>query len=238
MSSQAAFDLFKRDAKPETALTYEVGVRGSHALSLGAITAIDGQVNVYHVDFSNRLLQISPTPVISSIIGGNPVLANVGSVRTDGIDIAGTVHFGSNFSFYNALSYNRSQYADNYSNGAALVLTAGKNVPGSPEWLNKFVASATFGDVEFQLIGDYVGKRYATYTNDLSVPSYFLMGLGVSGKLPAMASWLKNPRWRLNVSNLANREGALNVVVGAADKTYNTFPIAPRQGFLTLTADF
>lgn len=238
LSSQAAFDLFKRDAKPETALTYEVGVRGSHPVNLGAITAIDGQVNVYHVDFSNRLLQISPTPVISSIIGGNPVLANVGSVRTDGIDIAGTVHFGSNFSFYNALSYNRSQYADNYNNGAALVLTAGKNVPGSPEWLNKFVASATFGDIEVQLIGDYVGKRYATYTNDLSVPSYFLMGLGVSGKLPAMASWLKNPRWRLNVSNLANREGALNVVVGAADKTYNTFPIAPRQGFLTLTAEF
>jgi outer membrane receptor protein involved in Fe transport len=78
------------------------------------------------------LLQISPTPVISSIIGGNPVLTNVGSVKTNGIDIAGTVHFGRNFSFYNALSYNQSQYDDNYNNGAALVLTAGKNVPGSP----------------------------------------------------------------------------------------------------------
>ncbi len=238
LASQSAFDLFKRDAKPETALTYELGLRGNHPLQLGAVTAIDGQVSVYHVDFSNRLLQISPTPVISSIIGGNPVLANVGSVRTDGVDLAATVHFGNNFSFYNALSYNRSQYADNYFNGATLVATAGKNVPGSPEWLNKFVATANLGAVEFQLIGDYVGKRYATYTNDLSVPGYFLLSLGVSGKLPALASWLKNPRWRVNVSNLANREGALNVVVGAADKTYNTFPIAPRQGFLTLTAEF
>jgi outer membrane receptor protein involved in Fe transport len=85
--------------------------------------------------------------------------------------------------------------------------------------------------------GDYVGKRYATYTNDLSVPSYFLMGLGVSGKLPAMAGWLKNPRWRVNVSNLANREGDLNVVVGAASDVQH-LPHRPRQGFLTLTADF
>ncbi|MBB5367377.1 MULTISPECIES: TonB-dependent receptor [unclassified Janthinobacterium] len=238
LANQAAFDLFKQTAKPETAVTYEVGVRGSHPLDLGPVTGIDGQVNIYHVDFSNRLLQISPTAVISSIIGGNPVLANVGSVRTDGIDMAGTLHFGKNFSFYNALSYNRSKYADDYLSGTTLVPTAGKDVPGSPEWLNKSVASATIGDVDVQLIGDYVGKRYATYTNDLSVSSYFLMSLGVSGKLPNLSSWLKNPRWRVTVSNLANRQGVLNVVVGAASGTYNTFPIAPRQGFLTLTADF
>ena len=65
-------------------------------------------------------------------------------------------------------------------------------------------------DTEFQLIGDYVGKRYATYTNDLSVPSYFLMSLGVSGKLPFLnGGLLKNARYRVNISNLANREGSL-----------------------------
>lgn len=238
LASQAAFDLFKATAKPETAVTYEAGIRSNHALDLGPLTSVDGQLNVYHVDFSDRLLTISPTPVISAIIGGNPVLANVGSVRTDGVDFAATLHFGRTVSFYNALSYNRSQYSDNYGNGAAVVQTAGKNVPGSPEWMNKFVATVQAGPVEFQLMGDYVGKRYATYTNDLSVPSYFLLNLGVSGKLPIDGGWLKNPRWRVNVTNLANREGSLNVVVGAADKTYNTFPIAPRQSFLTVMADF
>ena len=200
---------------------------------------IRDRVNVYHVNFKDRLLQISPTPVISSIIGGNPVLANVGSVKTDGIDLSGTLHFGRMFSLYNALSYNRSEYQDNYRNGAALVPTAGKAVPGSPEWMNKTVATLTVADTEFQLIGDYVGKRYATYTNDLSVPSYFLMSLGVSGKLPFLNGGLiKNARYRVNITNLADREGSLNVVVGAASGTYNTFPIAPRQGFLTLMADF
>jgi hypothetical protein len=239
LASQQAFDLFRDTARPETSVTYEAGLRTSHQLDLGAMTAFDGQVNLYHVNFKDRLLTISPTPVISSIIGGNPLLANVGSVKTDGVDLSGTLHFGRVFSFYDALSYNRSTYQDNYLNGKDVVATAGKAVPGSPEWMNKFVATATVADTEFQLIGDYVGKRYATYTNDLNVSSYFQMSLGVSGKLSFLnGGWVKNARYRLNVSNLADRKGDLNVVVGAASGTYNTFPIAPRQGFLTLMADF
>ena len=88
--------------------------------------------------------------------------------------------------------------------------TAGKKVPGSPEWMDKFVATLNIADTEFQLGGDYVGKRYATYTNDLQVKSYFLMNLGVSGKLPFLnGGWVKkatgaltgsvaSPPWRPN----------------------------------------
>lgn len=239
LASQAAFDLFKNTAQPETSLTYEAGLRGKRNLDLGPLDKFDGQVTMYHVDFSNRLLQISPTPVISSIIGGNPILANVGSVTTDGIDLAGTLHFGRDVSFYNALSYNRSVYADDYSNGKALVPTSGKKIPGSPEWMNKFVASATFGEIETQLIGDYVGKRYATYTNDLAVKSYFMLNLGVNVKIPmAQNNFIKNARVRLNITNLNQIKGDSVVVVGAASGTYNTFPIAPRQYFVTFGADF
>ena len=79
----------------------------------------------------------------------------------------------------------------------------------------------------------------ATYTNDLAVSSYFLASLGVSGRLPFLdGSAIKNVRYRLNVTNLANRRGDLNVVVGAAAGTYNTYPIPPRQGFFTIQADF
>ncbi|QBE64957.1 TonB-dependent receptor [Pseudoduganella lutea] len=239
LASQSAFDLFKASAKPETSVTFEAGLRTSRSFSAGPLTGFDGQVNVYHVNFKDRLLTISPTPVISAIIGGNPVLANVGNVKIDGIDMSGTFHFGRAFSFYDAISYNRSEYKDNYLNGANTVPTAGKKIPGSPEWMNKFVASLNLGGTEFQLSGDYVGKRYATYTNDLSVSSYFLLGLGVTGRLPFLdGTWVKNARYRVNVTNLADRRGDLNVVVGAADRTYNTFPIAPRQGFLTVMADF
>ncbi|HEX8601428.1 MAG TPA: TonB-dependent receptor plug domain-containing protein, partial [Pseudoduganella sp.] len=151
LASQSAFDLFKATARPETSVTFEAGLRTSRQLDAGPLSGFDGQVNLYHVNFKDRLLTISPTPVISAIIGGNPVLANVGSVKTDGIDLSGTFHFGRAFSFYDAISYNRSKYDDNYSNGAAIVPTAGKKIPGSPEWMNKFVASLNLAGTEIQL---------------------------------------------------------------------------------------
>ena len=154
-----------------------------------------------------------------------------------GADLAGTFHFGPAFSFYNALSYNRSEYQDNYLSGTATVPTAGKVVPNTPEWMNKFAANLNVGDIDAQLTGDYVGKRYATYTNDLSVSSYFLLGLNVSGKLPLASTWLKNVQWNIGVTNLVNRQGVLQTVVGAASGTYATYPIPPRMGFITLKAD-
>jgi iron complex outermembrane receptor protein len=239
LATQAAFDLFKATAKPETSVTYELGLRDTRQLDLGPLTAFEGQVNLYRVDFSDRLLAISSNPIITSFVGGTTLLANVGSVKTDGVDLAGTLRFGRNFSFYDAVSYNRSTYQDNYTSGTSVVPTAGKSVPGSPEWMNKFVATANIGDVEVRLSGDYVGRRYATYTNDLSIPSYFLTGLNVSGKLPVPPGFLKDVHWNLAITNLLNRQGILQPNGSyVASGSYAAYSIPPRQGFLTLKANF
>ena len=66
--------------------------------------------------FANRLLNIAAFNFINP---GAAVLANVGGVTTNGIDIAGTLRFGSHFSVYDAVSYNRSTYDSNYITGAA-----------------------------------------------------------------------------------------------------------------------
>ncbi|MCQ8241357.1 TonB-dependent receptor [Rhizosaccharibacter radicis] len=239
LGSQQAFDLFKRTGEPETSWTYEVGLRSQRSLRLGPITGFDGQAEYYHVDFSNRLLSISPTPVISSIVGGAAIIANVGSVTTDGVDLAGTLHFGPHLSAYDAISYNDSRYDDDYMSGRAVVSTAGRKVPASPEWLNKSVISANWGAADAQLIGDYVGPRYATYTNDLSVKSYFLLSLeaGYRFRLPKNA-FLRDLYVQGNITNLNNQRGVSTLVVGAASGTYNTYPIAPRMYFLTLTTHF
>ena len=96
-------------------------------------------------------------------------------------------------------------------------------------------------DLELQLSGDYVGKRYATYTNDLGIPGYFLLGLSVSGKVPGFGGqstgFLKNLRWTISGTNLLNREGPLQPVVGQPSGSYATYPIPPRMGFITLKAD-
>ncbi|WP_304169375.1 TonB-dependent receptor [Phenylobacterium aquaticum] len=241
LGSQAAFDLFKKTVNPETSWTYEAGLRTKHSLELGPISGVEGQLSAYHVDFSDRLLQISSTPVIGSLVAGAAILANVGSVKTDGVDLAATLHFGPHFAFYDALSYNRSIYQDNYVTGASstVVHTAGKSVPASPDWLNKFVLSTNWGAFQGQLTGDYVGKRYATYTNDLSVKATFLIGLEGSYDFDlATGGPLKTAKVSLNVTNLADEKGVSSLVVGAASGAYNTYPIPPRQVFVTLSGSF
>ena len=244
LGSQAAFDLFKANTNPESSWTYEGGIRTRRQLPSAflPITSIEGQASYYHVDFSNRLLQISATPVIGSLVAGAAILANVGDVKTDGVDLATTLHFGSHFSFYDALSYNQSIYQSDYTTGAAstVVRTSGKDVPASPDWLNKFVASATFGAFQGQLVGDFVGRRFATYTNDLSVPSYFTLGLQASYSFdtPTQLRYLKGAKVSLNVTNITGEKGTLEVVVGQPSGTYNTYPIPPTMAFVTLQANF
>lgn len=234
LSNQAAFDLFKQHAEPETATTFELGLRNRLHLSLGWLSDIESQISFYHVDFKNRLLQISATPAINAIVGANPVLANVGGVQTRGIDLAITAHLGSAVTLYNATSYNRSVYTDDYLNGKAVVPTNGKRVPGSPDWLNKTTLSARIANWQAQLVHDVIGKRYTTYTNDLSVPGYGITSLSISTPATSLASgMIKRASFSLSISNLSNRRGISGVVVGAASGTYNSYPIPPRQVFLT-----
>ncbi|MDB5455647.1 MAG: tonB-dependent Receptor Plug domain protein [Caulobacter sp.] len=239
LGSQQGFDNFKKTAEPETAWTYEVGLRTKRDVQLGPITGLDGQVSVYHVDFSNRLLGVNPSPAAISIVGGAAIVQNVGSVKTDGVDAAVTLRLGEHFSFYDAVSYNRSKYEDNYTSGTTTVPTAGKKAPGSPEWMNKFVASVDYGAFDAQLIGDYVGKRFATYTNDLSVKSFMLLSLQVGYAFETPASWpIHGVRASVNISNLTDEKGDLNVTVSQPAGSYSTFPIPPRQGFLTVSTRF
>lgn len=237
LGSQAAFDIFKDTAKPETSWTYEAGVRSQRSLASGI--SFNGQLSYYHVDFSNRLLSVSPTPVIAAIVSGSPLISNVGSVKTDGVDIAGTWQLGQHFSFYNALSYNVSKYQDNYTSGTVTVPTSGKNVPGSPKWLYKFVATGTYGMFDAQLVGDYLGRRYATFTNDLSVPSYFTLSGRIGATIPlADGAFVKTLRVSLNVTNITDKKAASTLSIGAASGTFNAFPLAPRQWFGTVSAKF
>ena len=207
--SQAAFDTIAQFGKPESSWTYEVGLRSHRSFGNSFLSAIEAQVNYYHVTFSNRLLAITPTAAIGGIggggiTGGTPSLFNVGSVHTDGVDAAATLHFGQHFSLYDAISYNTSTYQSDYTTkgsgavaatgtcigGVAIdtatgtVPTCGKQVPGSPKWLNKTVASANFGIFDAQLVGDYVGKRFATFTNDAFVGSFFLLSGRIGVDLP------------------------------------------------------
>ena len=157
------------------------------------------------------------------------------------------------FSIYNATSYNSSTYQSDYTStasgiGAAtgtciggyavvsgVVPTCGKQIPGSPKWMNKTVATLDVGPFEAQLIGDYVGDRYATYANDTLVKSYFLASARIAAKIPQSILPLQKAELSLNVTNLADSTGWSTISVGSATNSYSVYPIAPRQWFLTLS---
>jgi len=239
LGSQTLFDFFKANTKPEKSWTYEAGLRTHRTLNWGPITAFEGQISYYHVDFSNRLLAISPTTTITAIASGATILQNVGSVTTNGVDIAGTIHFGRHFSIYNALSYNDSSFDNDYLTGATTVRTAGKQVPGSPNWLNKTVVSANYRIFNLQLTGQYLGRRFGTFTNDLSTPGYYELSGRLAASIPlpqhALARTLD---LSVNVTNIAGATGASSLSIGQASGTFNAFPVAPRQVFGTIGVRF
>lgn len=255
--SQAAFDAFANEGKPESSWTYEAGLRTRR--SFGSDIGLEAQVNYYHVDFSNRLLAISTNPggiAGGAITGGTSVLVNVGDVKTDGVDAAFTLRFGRTFTLYNATSYNLSKYQSDYTStasgiGAAtdtciggylvtggIVPTCGKQLPGTPKWMNKTVATLAVGPFEAQVIGDYVGRRFATFSNDVSVGSYFLTSLRLAARVPDDILPLRKAEIALNITNLTDEKGESTLGVSSATNNYSAYPIAPRQWFLTFSAAY
>jgi hypothetical protein len=255
--SQTAFDAFANEGKPETSWTYEAGLRTRR--NFGGGIAFDAQINYYHVVFSNRLLAISTNPggiAGSGITGGTSILVNVGDVKTNGIDAAFTLRFGRTFSLYNAASYNLSKYQSDYTSAATgigaatgtciggylvtggIVPTCGKQLPGTPKWMNKTVATLNVGPFEAQVIGDYVGRRFATFTNDVAVSSYFLTSLRIAARVPDGVLPLRKVEVALNVTNLTDETGASTLSIGSATNSFSAYPIPPRQWFLTLSAAY
>ena len=165
-------------------------------------------------------------------------------MTTNGVDLAGTFEFGPQFQLYDAVSYNKSTYDSNYQTGSAsgtitTVPIAGKWVPLTPDWMNKTIASTSWGNFQAQVSGDYVGRRYVTYFNDLSVKPFFLVGLEASYRFEMPGdSVLKAARISVNITNLFNETGVSTAVVTGNSGGYQAFPIAPRMGFVTLDADF
>lgn len=254
--SQAAFDSFADEGKPETSWTYEGGLRTNRSFGNGF--GLSAQINYYHVVFNNRLLAISTNPggiAGSGITGGTSILVNVGDVHTDGVDAAVTLRLGR-ASLYNATSYNLSKYQSDYTStatgiGAAtgtciggflvvagVVPTCDKQLPGVPKWMNKTVASLNLGAFDAQLIGDYVGKRFATFSNDVSVKSYFLVSGRLAARLPENLLPLRKAEIALNITNITDKKGASTLSIGSATNSWSAYPIAPRQWFLTLSAAY
>lgn len=85
------------------------------------------------------------------------------------------------------------------------------------------------------MIGNFVGRRFATFTDHTSAPSYLLTSLHLAAKVPDGVLPLRKLEVSLNVANLTDRRGVSSLSIGSPTNSYSAYPIAPRQWFLTVS---
>jgi len=224
------------DLEPEKSRTFEAGFRRFGEKYQASLAA-------YHVMFDNRLLSLNPCTSIE--VGTRPEcitrFINVGSVKSQGAELTFILKPVDGLQWYNALSWNKTTYEDDYTSGGAIVPVAGKITVDTPQRMASSELSWNRDGFFASLRAKYTGKRYYTYTNDQSVPGVttFDAGLGYSFG-PGMG--LRDIKVSLNATNLTNKRypGQLSSFA-PTDPTGTRYAIhasAPRQVFMTVGVDF
>lgn len=241
-TTQAAFDTFKDSLVPESSRTVEAGVRL-------VSDRFEGSAIIYDVLFEDRLLSI---PRGSAIIGAANVFANVGSVDTRGVELAGLWRINDGLEWYNSVAFNDSEYADDYTeirivNGEEVPVvrrTAGRTVVDSPKLLVSSNLSWTIGDFALKFGAKHTGKRYFTYLNDGEVPSFTVAHAALVYDFGEL-SWAKSAKLQFNITNLFDREYFETIGSNGFLVSYNPAGYAAtlqtgaeRQFFATLSFTF
>ena len=232
-TTQAGFDAIKGNLKPETSTTYEAGWRFRS-------NELEGVLSLYHVDFKDRLLTISSGP---AIVSSPSILANVGDVKSDGLDAGINWKFARKWNWFNSLSLNSTEYKQDYLDGTTTRAVSGKQVVGIPKQMFKTELAYDDGAWFSRLGGDYTSKRYYTYTNDNSADARWLWNLG-AGYRARNVSFFKELATQVNVTNLFDKQYISTVGTGGFSYsdpagTNGTLMVgAPRQIFLNVTGKF
>ncbi|KAF1046750.1 TonB-dependent receptor [Xylophilus sp.] len=232
-STQAGFDAVRGNLKPETSVTVEAGWR-YHQPGLAA------SATVYHVDFKNRLLAIQQ----GSAIEGNPsVLANVGRVRSQGVEGALTLQPARDVNWFSSLSYNQSEYRDDFTDNGVRVAVRGKQVVDTPRLIAASRLSYDNGSLFGHVGVNHLGKRYYTYLNDNGVGAQTLWDASLGWRSKALG-WASEYHVKLSVSNLFDRKyvaslGTNGFVTSDPGGTAQTLQVgAPRTAYVTFGARF
>ncbi|HEY2661188.1 MAG TPA: TonB-dependent receptor [Caulobacteraceae bacterium] len=238
-TTATGFALIKNSLKPETSQTGELGYR-YHTSTL------DGVITGYYVKFDNRLLTI---PQGSAILGAASALANVGSVTSKGIELAGTWRFMPHWSVNVAYAYDDSTYDNNYNyttldseNNPVIntVNTAGKTVVDAPKNIANVALGYDDGSLFATVNVNYLSKRYFTYLNDQSVGSQTPVDLNLGYRFH-QDGILKNLEVQANVTNLFGEKyiatiGSNGFGVSGDNQTLQA--AAPTEVFVTVRKQF
>lgn len=222
--------------KPETSTNFELGWRYTTPALFSSLTG-------YHVDFKNRQLGI---PQGVGILGLANVLANVGDVSTDGIELAVGWKPVPGLTWFSSISYNDSTFDNDYTrettSGPVVVAVKGKQVPDAPKTMLRSEISYETGGLFLRVDGNYMAKRYYTYLNDGHAKSYTLFNASMGYRFGNPGGSLDELTVQLDLTNLADKKyiSTLNSNGFWESDTTGTaqtlLPGAPRQWFLSLKA--
>lgn len=154
------------DLKPETATSYETGVKFR---SVGGI--LDGSVALYHTIFKDK--------IASAKVGTKWQFQNLGETRVRGLELDLNTHLGEYWRPFLNYTYTDSEITKNPSNPA----WEGNETANTPKHkLNVGLAYDGPQSVNAQVTGRYVGERYYMDSNadNAKADSHFLVDMKVS----------------------------------------------------------
>jgi iron complex outermembrane receptor protein len=231
-TTQPGFDAIKSKLQPESSKTLEAGWRFK-------TEAVQGVIAAYHVKFEDRLLATS----VGAGVAGNPsVLSNVGSVTTNGLEVAATWDMTDAVSLFGSYAYNDSKFDDDVLNGSGALVarTSGKTLPDAPKSIANLSLSYDQDGWYGALSAHYTGKRFFTYTNDQSIPGVTTLDMNVGYRF-AGEGLAKGMEVQLNVTNLLDKAYVSTIGsngFGNSGDSQTLLAGAPRQVFVTLRKGF
>ena len=231
-TTQAGFDAVKNKINPEQSTSTEAGWR-LHTSDLDVTAAI------YHIDFKDRLLVLQQG---SAIAGNASVLANVGKVEANGVELSANWKFANSFSWSNSFSFNNAEYKDDFTSNGVTYKTNGKQVVDSPKTIINTELGYNNGSLSAHIGANYLAKRYYTFTNDQSVNGYTLVDIG-AGYQWNTTGLAKQISLQAGINNLFDKEYFAfgdnpNEAVDPNGDAYNLLAGAPRTAFVKVSATF
>ncbi|WP_034159705.1 TonB-dependent receptor [Sphingomonas sp. ERG5] len=226
---QATFQAALPNLKPEKNWNFTVGAYRR----LGAFRI---NLDAYYGIVQNRLLNASTGPQFNPIrtVGIVPRSTIIGTDITVSADLLRGVTLSQ------SLSLSRFRYDSDLAFPGGVLRLAGRNQPGYPGTSLTTQLTAKRGRFDTGMISTIYANQPFTYSNDIHVPTYWMVNAYASYRLPDV-SGIPDTSVRLDINNLLNRNNIGSTGIGgfSASGDYQTFMrAAPRQLLLTVTSSF
>ncbi|WP_246400708.1 TonB-dependent receptor domain-containing protein [Gluconacetobacter dulcium] len=167
VKNQAAFDVARRTLHPERNWTYVVGY---HYYGKVASASVDA----YRSNFTNRLGLMAS----GSLVNPTSTVGNLGGVTMNGVDADVVIRPVRHLAIDNSISYNHSTYDNNITSAGVLYHLQGKKVPAYPQFMYKTSLIYSYHGLSAHFDANYISRRYLSYTNDTSVPGFWMTNIG------------------------------------------------------------